>query len=58
MSVATAVEVRELRREFQSGKGFRKRSRPVLALDGFNLDIAEGEVLGLLGPTAPARRRW
>ncbi|MDQ4089142.1 MAG: ABC transporter ATP-binding protein [Actinomycetota bacterium] len=55
MSVATAVEVRGLRREFQSGKGFRKRSRPVLALDGFDLDIAEGEVLGLLGPNGAGK---
>ena len=50
-----AVEVVGLRREFRSGRGFKKRSRPVVALDDVNLEILEGEVLGLLGPNGAGK---
>ena len=30
---------------------------PVRAVDDLSFEVAEGEVFGCLGPTAPARRR-
>jgi ABC-2 type transport system ATP-binding protein len=55
MGVDPAVVVEGLRREFQTGKGFRKRSEPVVALDEVTLEIPRGEVLGLLGPNGAGK---
>jgi ABC-2 type transport system ATP-binding protein len=55
MVAEMAVQVDGLRREFQTGKGFRKRSPPVVALDDVTLDIRQGEVLGLLGPNGAGK---
>jgi ABC-2 type transport system ATP-binding protein len=53
--MVAAVEVDGLRREFRTGKGLRKRSAPVVALDGVTLTIPTGEVLGLLGPNGAGK---
>ena len=37
--------------------GVKAKPRPVVALDGIDLDVAPGEFFGLLGPTARARPR-
>jgi ABC-2 type transport system ATP-binding protein len=55
MGAEAAVEVDGLRREFQTGKGLRKRSAPTVALDSVTLDIRRGEVLGLLGPNGAGK---
>jgi ABC-2 type transport system ATP-binding protein len=55
MGAEAAVQVDGLRREFQTGKGLRKRGLPVVALDSVTLDIAPGEVLGLLGPNGAGK---
>ena len=38
-------------------KVYRSRTHEVRALDGVDLEVQEGTVLGLLGPTAPGRPR-
>jgi ABC-type multidrug transport system ATPase subunit len=38
-------------------KIYRSCKSEVRALDGVDLEVREGTVLELLGPTAPARRR-
>ena len=35
-----------------------KRFGGFVALDGINLSVQPGERVGLIGPTAPASRRW
>jgi ABC-2 type transport system ATP-binding protein len=36
---------------------FRKREQEVHAVVGVDLDVAAGEIVGFLGPNAPAGRR-
>ncbi len=48
------IHARGLVQTFHTGRG--KQKREVRAVDGVDLDIAEGEVVGFLGPTVPARR--
>ena len=44
------IEVRNIRTEFDSGKGWSTaRSRPVVAVDDVSFDIFPGETLGLVG---------
>jgi ABC-type sugar transport system ATPase subunit len=38
-------------------RGVRKAFAGVRALDGVDLEVREGEILGMLGPTARASRR-
>ena len=45
------MSLRGLRRTFDGGPD------AVHAVDGIDLDIADGEFLTLLGPSGPARRR-
>jgi ABC-2 type transport system ATP-binding protein len=49
-----AVEAGELTREFASSGGAR-RSRPFRALDRVDLQVADGEVLGVLGPNGAGK---
>jgi len=37
--------------------GLVKRYGDVVAVDGLSFSVQKGEVFGMLGPTAPARRR-
>jgi ABC-2 type transport system ATP-binding protein len=46
-----AISFRHVRKTYTGARG------PVLALDDVSFDIEPGEFFGLLGPTAPARRR-
>ena len=48
------ITARGLTQTFQSRAGREKTE--VIAVDGVDLDVAEGEVVAFLGPTAPARR--
>ena len=41
-----------------SARGLAKRYGSVEALAGVDLEVEEGELVGLLGPTARASRRW
>ncbi|MFI7229508.1 hypothetical protein ACIBO5_40360 [Nonomuraea angiospora] len=49
------IHARGLAQTFTTRRG-RERTQ-VRALDGVDLDVAEGEVVGFLGPNAPARPR-
>ena len=49
-----AVEVRSLRRVFEPPR-HRRRDPTVVALDGIDLDITEGEIHGLLGPNGAGK---
>jgi len=54
MGAMSAVEVRDLTRLYFTGK--RRRSREeVVALDGVDLEMVEGEVHGLLGPNGAGK---
>jgi ABC-2 type transport system ATP-binding protein len=44
-----SVEVSALRREFKT------KSQPVIALDGVNLSVGQGEVFGVLGPNGAGK---
>ena len=46
-----AIDVRGIRRVYNV------KPKPVVALDGVDLQVEPGEFFGLLGRTAPARRR-
>jgi ABC-2 type transport system ATP-binding protein len=46
---APAVEAHELRREFKT------KERPVVALDGVDLQVREGEIFGVLGPNGAGK---
>jgi ABC-2 type transport system ATP-binding protein len=50
-----AVQIAQLRREFTTTKRFRRAARTVTALDGIDLRVFEGEVLGLLGPNGAGK---
>jgi ABC-2 type transport system ATP-binding protein len=50
-AVATAKET------VIAARGLVKRYNGVSVVDAINFDIVKGEVFGLLGRTAPARRR-
>ena len=51
--IMSAVVTRSLRREFV-GRGSRRRD-PVVALDGVDLAVEEGEIHGLLGPNGAGK---
>jgi ABC-2 type transport system ATP-binding protein len=38
--------------------GLRKSFGDKVVLDGIDLDVAEGTIFALLGPTGPARPPW
>jgi len=49
-----AIEVIDLYRVFEK-RGRRRRKRTVVALDGVNLEIEEGELFGVLGPNGAGK---
>jgi ABC-2 type transport system ATP-binding protein len=53
MSAGSVIEARGLVQTFHTGKG--KNKKEVHAVKGVDLDVAEGEVVGFLGPTRERR---
>ena len=53
MTGATAIEVRELRRDFTVGR--RATRRTVAAVDGITFDVAPGERLAFIGPNGAGK---
>ena len=50
-----AISTQNLRREFITGKGIRRRGVTTTALDNMDLAIAVGEIHGLLGPNGAGK---
>lgn len=49
------VEVRELRKEYASGRGFSEGASRTVAVDRLSFDVAAGEVFSLLGPNGAGK---
>ena len=51
-----AIEVRDMRRVYKTVIGVvRRRTKEVVAVDGINFDVREGELFGLLGPNGAGK---
>ncbi|MDE3101082.1 MAG: ATP-binding cassette domain-containing protein [Chloroflexota bacterium] len=51
-----AIEVRSVRRTFRTTTGtFRRASKEIVALDGVDLQIPQGQLFGLLGPNGAGK---
>jgi peptide/nickel transport system ATP-binding protein len=51
--IVTAIRGHELRKTFTTGSALRRRS--VVAVDGVDIEVREGEVVGLVGPNGAGK---